>query len=210
MRNLKSRAIAVIVLLGLAAFTSAMMLYPHRMDRGTLKATQLPIELQDWVGREMPVEDYVKRILETDDVIQRNYVSPKYGNAQVQMAVVFSADNRRVAHPPEVCYRGAGWEVVDKRVIAREGLPPMVRVLFSAGSGHKDLVYYCYKAGNQMTANYYRQQLNIAAGQLCGRSTASALIRFSTSVGTSDADAEVYLQAFMRLMMHQIEQKLTP
>lgn len=209
MHNLNVRLGLVAGLLVLMSLVSTHLLYPERMDRGQTRAEQLPLELGDWFGVEEPVDDYVKRILETDDVVQRSY-SRLGGSASppVLFAVVYSPDNRRVAHPPEVCYRGAGWEVTDKRRVEYAGLPPMIRLLLDSGS-RRDLVTYCYKSGDQITANYYRQQANIIFNQLLGRSTASALIRFSTSASDSEQAAERRLQAFARLMMPEVRRILT-
>jgi len=208
MNNLNVRVVIVLVLLALAAAVSALTLYPKRMDRGSLKAARLPLRLDSWTGREEPIEDYVKAILETDDVIQRTYQSPRWSQIPVVMAVVFSADNRRVAHPPEVCYRGAGWEVAEKKIVEVEGLPPLVRLVLSGGANNKDMVFYCYKAGDQITANYYRQQYNIAVNQIRRKATSSALIRFSSPVVDGEENTARRLSDFMRLMMPEIRRTL--
>ena len=208
MRSLRARVIFVLALLGLAAATSALVLYPMRMERGSLRAAKLPLNLGQWSGQDSPVEAYVKEILETDDVIQRSYMNPDLSPYPVMLAVVFSADNRRVAHPPEVCYRGGGWEVNARRVVHYEGLPPLVRLIINAGANQKDMVLYCYKAGDQITANYYRQQYNIAINQLRMQATSSALIRFSASIIDNEKDAEQRLVNFIRVMMPEIQDKL--
>ena len=108
------------------------------------------------------------------------------------MAVVYSPDNRRVVHPPEVCYKGAGWECSEKVVVQHDGIPPLVRLKLANSNSRHDIVLYCYKAGNEITSNYYRHQLNIIANQTLMRATSSALLRFSTAVMPNErqADAE--------------------
>lgn len=206
--NFKVRVVLLLVLLGLTASVSALALYPKKMERGALKAASLPLRLGDWSGQDVPVEEYVKEILETDDVVQRNYTSPRWTTVPVQMAVVFSADNRRVAHPPEVCYRGSGWEVNDKRIVHEPGLTPLVRLVLDQGGGRQDLVFYCYKAGPEITANYYRQQYNIALNQLLLRTTASSLIRFSTPITDTTERTEQKMLDFIRLMLPEIQKTL--
>lgn len=207
MMGLRIRVGVIFALFTFAAIMSAMGLYPTRYDRDVLKAEALPMVLDTWIGREVPVEDYVKQILETEDVIQRNYISRLSGPFPVQLAVVYSPDNRRVAHPPEVCYTGAGWETSEKREVRHEGLPPMIRLVLSH-AGQKDLVLYCYKAGDQITASYARQQWNIITNMLLRRSTSSALIRFSTPIQVDASTAEARVVEFARLMMPEIETTL--
>ena len=203
MHKLSVRVTIALVLLAVAAAVSALTLYPAKHQRGSELAADLPLMVDQWVGREVAVEDYVKQILETDDVIQRNYVNPLDGFGIIQLAVVFSPDNRRVAHPPEVCYKAAGWEVNNKSIVEVMGLPPMVRLIMAYG-GQRDMVLYCYKAGPEMTANYYRQQFNIALNQLLMRSTSSALIRISASIEVDETTTQARLSGFARQLLPEI------
>ncbi len=207
MHSLRVRVIIAFVILIFSATVSAVALYPTRHDRGALQAEKLPLILGSWVGMNVEVEEYVKRVLETDDVVQRNYTSPEFGEKMVQMAVVFSPDNRRVAHPPEVCYRGAGWEVNEKKIVQPQGAPPLVRLVLAYGS-NRDLVFYCYKSGNDITANYYQQQANILLNMFQMKATSSALIRFSTHIEGSDQETEERILAFIRQMMPEIQKTL--
>src|SRR5689334_13870698 len=111
------RLVLAFAFLGVAAFASATILFPKGEARGELKANHLPMAIAGWFGQVLPIEQYVKDILETDDVVQRYYSSADHPEAPVLMAIVYSPDNRRVAHPPEVCYTGAGWEMTSKRII---------------------------------------------------------------------------------------------
>lgn len=207
MTRLRNRVIIVIVLLSATALLSAKSLYLSRVGRMNLKARNLPTEIGQWGGREVPVPQYVLDILETKDVVERNYQdSPRA--TPVDMAVVYSPDNRRVAHPPEVCYKGAGWEVNDKKIVRIEGLPPMVRLVISHDR-QKDIVFYCYKSGPDFIADYWKQQWNIIGNYVTGRPTASALVRFSISADPDEAAAETRLIGFMRLMMPEIKKTLT-
>ncbi|MCE5229738.1 EpsI family protein [bacterium] len=207
MNQLRHRVILVLALLSATALLSAATLYPTRMEGAILKARALPLELGKWGGREVTVEQYVLDILETKDVVERSYLdAPR--SIPVHLAVVYSPDNRRVAHPPEVCYKGGGWEVTDKRVTQLEGLPPMVRLVISHGR-QKQIVYYCYKSGPDFIADYYRQQFNIVKNYLLRKSTASALVRFSAAYDQDEAASDARLVGFMREMMPEIKRTLT-
>ena len=207
MHNLRVRLAIVLALLAVVATVSAVALYPTRRERSSLKAALLPMELGDWVGREIPVDAETKAILETDDGVMRFYVDTGERRREVQFAVVFSPQNRRVAHPPEICYKGAGWETSEKKISRPDGLPPLVRLIVAKGL-RRDMVIYCYKAGDKLEANYYRQQINIIANQLAMRSTSSALIRLSAAIQLDEERTEKDILDFARLMIPEIQEKL--
>lgn len=211
--SLLRRFVVGVVLLCLGASASALLLYPTQEARGVLQAEQLPLRLEEWIGISEPVHEEEKIILETDDIIHRkylNFANTQYKGSPVFLAVVYSPDNRRVAHPPEVCYKGSGWELVDKRIVEHEGLPPMARLVLG-GPGKHDLVYYHFKAGDLMTPSYMRQQLNIVVNQLMKKATSSALVRYSTRVNEpseSIEQAEARLTAFITAMTPEIRSTL--
>ena len=81
----------------------------------SLYAKQLPLSVDDWVGRDIDVDEQTLRILETEDVVMRDYT--KEGSPHVQMCIVYASNNRKVAHPPEVCYKGGGWSLEEKKPV---------------------------------------------------------------------------------------------
>jgi EpsI family protein len=209
MPSLKARTAIVLLLLGLAAAASALGLYPGKSERGAKTAAALPLEIGPWLGQELPIPQYVIDILETDDVVQRNYMRMgRAGEPGVEMAIVYSANNRRVAHPPEVCYQGSGWEASSRQLLEAPDLPPLMRVVMTHGPT-RDLVLYCYQSGEELTANYYRQQLNIMRNVLRRRATASALIRFSSHITGTEAETQARMLDFVRLMMPEIKTRLS-
>lgn len=205
------RLTVVLILLAGAAALSARILYPTKMVRGQLQAAALPLQLGGWMGQDVKIEEYVKQILETDDVVQRNYTNPLYRNAPVQMAIVYSSDNRRVAHPPEICYKGGGWEINGKQPVQLDpALPDMIRLQISRGRENRELVLYCFKTGEIITADYLQQQVNIVKNQLRMRSSSSALLRFSTRQQPTESEAETQarLVSFIKQMMPEIKKTL--
>jgi EpsI family protein len=210
MSSLRARVILALIMLCSVATVSALALYREKMVRGSLKAANIPLVAGEWYGVEEPISEETKRILETDDVITRSYSVLGENEPPVQMAVVYSPDNRRVAHPPEVCYKGAGWECSEKVIVEHEGIPPLVRLKLASNRSSQDVVLYCYKAGDDMTANYYRQQFNIITNQILMKATSSALLRFSTGVmpNESHKDAERRIVRFVREILPGIRETL--
>ncbi len=162
------------------------------LHQHSLYAKQLPLSIDDWVGRDIDVDDQTLRILETDDVVMRNYT--KKDSPHVQMCIVYASNNRKVAHPPEVCYKGGGWSLEEKKTVLfpEESVNTsgfdIIKLILEKGN-QRQLVLYWYKCNKEYTSNYYKQQINIVKnGIITGEST-SGLIRISTPIINNDEDA---------------------
>lgn len=85
------------------------------LPRGTLK--QLPLQIGDWAGIEVPLDERIVEATDTDDLVNRRYVRSN-GRDAVSLFIACGLRMRDLApHRPEVCYPGAGWTVDDRRVV---------------------------------------------------------------------------------------------
>ncbi len=85
------------------------------LPSGTLK--QLPLQIGDWAGLEVPLDERIVEATDTDDHVNRQYVR-RNGKDAVSLFVAYGLRMRDLApHRPEVCYPGAGWTVDDRRVV---------------------------------------------------------------------------------------------
>jgi hypothetical protein len=73
------------------------------------------------MGKDVPVDEKTYEILETRNVLSRIYENPK--GEQIHLLLVGSRKDRRVAHPPEVCYLSYNFIIVDDE--------PMVKMLLN-------------------------------------------------------------------------------
>ncbi|GJQ57890.1 MAG: hypothetical protein SCALA701_06910 [Candidatus Scalindua sp.] len=155
----------------------------------TSYAKQLPLFFNGWAGREIEVDKRTLEILETNDVLIRNYT--KGADTPVQLCIVYASNNRKVSHPPEVCYKGSGWSLEDKGslLLATEaGHKPTFQVmkLIIEKGGQKNLVLYWYKCNDTYTGNYYMQQIHIVKNGIINRQSTSGMIRLSTPINDNE------------------------
>ena len=70
---------------------------------------QLPMEIADWTGEEVPVAEEIVRATDTDAHISRRYA--RSGGFEAVSLWIASGVKARdlMPHRPEVCYVGAGW-----------------------------------------------------------------------------------------------------
>jgi EpsI family protein len=208
MRTLKQRfiistvAIAVVAPLALTLFYTA----PESADAEPLKRL-LPATLGSWTylyDREPTPEEI--RILETKAIITRTY--GRGGDRTVDLSVTYAPDNRRVAHPPELCYKGGGWTVEDHAVLdvpLEDGALAVNRLLLIRG-GHRLVLLYWFKAGPVYTEGYWHMQWLNIWNQLLNRRSSSALLRVSAmSPGPAEDDVTTdMLRQFAALALPHI------
>ena len=195
---------------------------PEREAMGGVAKQSLPTEvmLEDTTYKsvDLALEDKVLAILETDDYVYRRFTQAAgaggSGGQGFDLLIVFSKNNRRGTHSPELCIQGSGEKIVSKGPVslgnALGGSEPfgMREVVSQDG---RDMVYYLYvfKTGDSYTTNYTKQQASILINGLLRREAVGALIRLTVSVQNEDLEGarELAREAAERLMPI-IDQKL--
>ncbi len=207
MQNSIKRFIIVFLLLSFTAIITYGS-YSMKNHSGELYTHNIPFIIGSWFGRELGMDERTYEILETRDAIMREYTNY---NDSIVLAIVFSQDNRKVAHPPEVCFAGSGWERADKGVetLIIDGREIKMNKLILQKNSWKQIVFYLYKSGDRLTENYYAQQINIILNGMLRKNTSSALIRVSTNISGDDISEKMALtKSFIAEIIPIIEQKL--
>lgn len=193
--------LGMIILLVIVGALSVILYFRQMVDSGSIEISRLPMEISEWKGEDIPLDERTYAVLETRNALMREYKNPK--DEDVYLYIVFSDINRRVAHPPEVCYTGGGIEIVEKAQ-SQFNVPGLEETLLvnsfvSRKDGSESLVYYWYKTGDRFTARYLTQQAKAALNQMMGKMSAVALIRISTAINNGDKEkASQTLQEFSR------------
>lgn len=172
--------VLAVLIVVLAISLPAYIIVPA--PRETVKVSAFPMSIGKWAGKDLSVDERSYEILETRNLILREYTR---GNEKVFLYIIYSQDNRKVSHPPEVCFEGSGITVVNKEKVPLKlfsGEEISVNELSVEKGGAVNLVLYWYKAGNFYTNDYLKQQMHIALGRLMFKTTSNAMIRLSTEV----------------------------
>jgi len=157
-----------------------------------------PKEVGEWKSNDIPMSQRVYELLETDNLIMREYVDEQ-GN-ELNLYIIYSADNRKVAHPPEICLQGDGMEVLGQSKVKVTDSIEATQLTMEKGPARQIAVYW-YKTGNYYTSDYLDQQLRVSANRLLGKSTALALIRVIVPVKDGNqAEAFNRIQSFCFLL----------
>ncbi len=117
-----------------------------------------PMQIGKWEGEIIAPDERDLEILETRNVLSRNYKNDQ-GDA-LHLFLVSSKKDRRVAHPPEVCYISSNFNVMNAQE-AQVGEVPVktFTAVLERNADDRQEVLYLYKIGTRYTTNYYAQQL---------------------------------------------------
>lgn len=197
MKNNKNYAIIAILLVTLVI---SIPLYLGGKTPGKENlVSDLPMDIQGWMGRDLPIEERAYEILETRNLILREY---QKDGRKVYIYIVYSTDNRKVSHPPEVCFEGSGVTIISKNKVEIPLAEGKTRAnqLIVERSGIMNIVIYWYKAGQTYTDNYLKQQLAIALNHMKMKRTSGALIRMSAEAPSGkSSEAIVNIKEFIKL-----------
>ena len=186
-----------ILIVALAISVPAFLIVPSAKEE--MMVSRFPMQIGEWNSKDLPVEENVYEILETRNLILREY---SRGDSKVYLYIIYSQDNRKVSHPPEVCLEGSGITVVKTQKIHLElaGAKQIVaNKLTVEKAGINNLIVYWYKAGEYYFDNYLKQQMRVALATLQFKRTSGAMIRFSAEVlPTAPDKAMEDIKAFVK------------
>ncbi|MCA9398680.1 MAG: EpsI family protein [Candidatus Omnitrophica bacterium] len=206
-KNVKNIVIVAILLGG--CYMSWNFYFKDYIQQDTVNIHVFPKEISGWTSEELTITDDEYAILET-----RNAFVRKYSNGdgkEVYFFTVYSQNNRKVSHPPEICYTGGGITVLDNQpaqIKADDVMIPVRKLNLDQGR-FEHVAYYWFKVGDSFTSNYWEQQFKIALNTFLGKNSSSALIRLSAVAQNGNkAKAEEDIQEFAKLIFQDIKEYL--
>ena len=191
---------------------SSFILYNMRLTKGNVNLEayleNIPLNIREWKGKNLKIPSYVYEILETRNILMREYIDENGG--ELILTIVCSEGNRGSFHPPEICYAGGeGVEFLEKKkdTVPLEGNNNLeVNKLLMKSTDGLTTAWYWFLAGDEYVSSYYQQQLRLFLDALRGKSGQGALIRVSVH-GNSES-IEDKTKSFITLLvpyMHKTE-----
>jgi len=163
----------------------------------------VPAQLGMWTGTPLPVDRRTIEILETSDVLATEY-RRQDDSQSVWFAQVAGFGNRAAFHPPELCYVGSHFEVLERGLltVSVHGRPRRVMRLVIGQAGKRFETWYWFTANGRMTPNYYQQQLWLLGATIRGQRPAGTLVRISTPLNEPSRSRERLLAFLTELVDH--------
>ncbi|MFA5145939.1 MAG: exosortase C-terminal domain/associated protein EpsI [Candidatus Omnitrophota bacterium] len=197
--------LAIIALLVLTGVMSLSLLSREKAAHDRVDIRKFPYSVGEWKGRDLKMTEEEYRILETRNLILREYVNTS--GDKLALFLIYSETNRAVFHPPEVCLIGEGMTIVNKKteMVSSDKRSFITNKLDLEKSGLREMVLYSYKAGKLYTENFYLQQLYLIAHQLFGRNVPGATVRVSMVVSGDGSKTVATLKEFLGQTVKAVE-----
>ncbi len=189
------------VLLGVTAVVTTLLNVTVKTTAMSEQILRLPVEVGPYVGHDLPVEQRTIDLLETKNVIMREYVGPN--DIHIAVAIVYYPQYRVYFHMPEGCMAGSGSVLVSKsrEVVEVPGWNPATitvnKLVFERYNGRETALYF-FESGPMITCRYTEMRWYMMKNHVLRRQTGAALVRFSTRTTPEDTyDAVAALKEFI-------------
>ncbi|MDT8302813.1 MAG: EpsI family protein [Sedimentisphaerales bacterium] len=162
----------------------------------------LPLDIGDWTGREVPLDEEIVRATDTDAYVNRIY-SRRNDTEHISLYIAYGGRARDLMpHRPEVCYTGAGWTRIDSRSLKLslrdETELPCNIFQFTRGTlnNKKTVVLDYYIVDGQYYRDVSGLRFKVWRGSGTVRYVAQVQIVSSTSVNLNASSAEKIVCSF--------------
>lgn len=137
-------------------------------------------------GTDLTISEDLTDSLGQPAVLHRRYVASS-GAWAFDLQIVQHTRDRRALHPPEVCLRGSGLELTDRRVIDLDHGGPSRRdtlrvTAFTAQRGEQTLpVRFVYRGSTGFTTSLLRVQADMLLTRVLGGEASGSVIRIDAA-----------------------------
>ena len=208
MKKNSNQIVLICVTLVATAVISWGLYFKQAVEKDTVDINSFPKTIGTWTSVDMNITKDEFAILETNNAFMRQYTN-SVDKSQVYLYLVYSQTNRKVAHPPEICYTGSGLtiteDVHDTIPVQYKNLTIQVNRLHLSKGNFAQISYYWFKVGDDFTSNYWKQQMLIAFYTLLGKHHSSALVRVSADIKNADVNKTAQsIKDFVNLVLPDI------
>jgi len=180
---MNNRSFIIVAVILIAVAVAANM--PAKFSKGPeQQVSEFPRIVGDWQGVDFEVSERDYEILGTKNLFIRDYTNNNTGEV-VNLYIIYSQDNRRALHPPEICYTGGGSTILEKSVIPVTDSIKANKFTIE-GKGWQQLVVYWYKSPGFDSYDYLKQQIRVVLDRMMFKKTYGAMVRMAVVIKEKD------------------------
>jgi len=114
----------------------------------------LPIQIEEFEGKDVALDDEIQKILNADAVVNRTYSRSNGDSISVHVSAWFRPESMTYVAPhiPRVCYTNGGWKILEERTVTINtaiGKLPFVTMLVER-NGETHVVAFWYQMGSEI------------------------------------------------------------
>ncbi len=166
---------------------------------------RFPYKISDMKGIDIPMDDKIIKVLDTDAFIFREYIS--HGGCSVTIYIGYYGTKKggRSDHIPEGCYPGAGWSILSEGRAQIDmpdkkwGKSVVLNTLVVKKNDDKQLIYHWYQSDkNKVMISGVQQNLHRFKNRLLLNRDDGAFVRVSTDINDDQAKAREDIEEFIK------------
>ncbi len=198
-RKIQTRKYLIVIILTLLASGIVFKVYNAEPIKNE-KLYSFPLTIGQWIGKELPMEDWVYASLGTPYAILRDYYSTN--GEKINLAIVWYDDRNISFHAPEACLGGIGNKIKEK-TIEHMKINDIVdiqiaRFIVEQNSLRQLLLYY-YICDNTITSQQTKIRKKILFKRLQSGRSSAAFIRIMMPIHERENNTRIVLENFLRL-----------
>ncbi len=172
---------------------------------------EVPLALEDWKGREQPLEQRFVEAAGVDDYLNRIYVDSGGNPVALYVGYYNSQRTGDTIHSPKNCLPGSGWEPVRSgrlKIEVPNGPPILVNEYVVEKGLERDLVLYWYQGRGRVVASEYWGKVWQVVDAITRNRTDGALVRVWTPTQDGDRKARARAVEFVQTLYPRLSQLL--
>lgn len=143
--------------------------------------SEFPSQLGEWrqSGGEQRFDDQMEAILQSDDSILRDYVTPDKRSANLYINYYLSQRAAVTYHSPRNCIPGSGWMLNDPQIIKiKAGDKEFeANVYIMENAGYKAILLYWYQGRGRAVASEFKDKFYTIFDSVTKRRSDGSLVR---------------------------------
>lgn len=154
------------------------------------RIANIPMQMGEYTGTDIELEEKVYAILETENIVMRSYV--KKTQPPILFYLIFSKATHKSSDPPENCLQGDGCSVLNKEkvnipiVIDGNNFSLQANKLIARKTNENNLYLYWFLAGDQFQDSYFKQRIKLISAFFKRKPLSGGQIRISISIENND------------------------
>ncbi|MGH7492066.1 MAG: exosortase C-terminal domain/associated protein EpsI [bacterium] len=161
-----------------------------------------PRQFEDWVAEEYQLNDQIRSVLRTDQILLRRYQDTEGRKAELFIGYYQDQKFGAQVHSPQHCLPGSGWTIVrqEKYQLPFDTEASCAKKLQIVKNGENQLVIYWFASDGQVVQNEFELKIRLLINAFKHRATSVYFFRICIPFATNEeGKASEVLRRFVNM-----------